>query len=114
MTLQGRQFVWDGLLFDETKTTAEYRLHHPQRRETVMTFDRPWEGNGCGYFHIVRDDIKGVFRMYYLSCNMYHADGSLYGLDDVRVCCLESADGGRGRARTSACASSAGTGTTTS
>ena len=28
---------------------CELKMHHPVKREIVMTFDKPWEGNACGY-----------------------------------------------------------------
>lgn len=89
----GREFFWDDELIDLSQTTAERRLHRPVRAENVLTFDKSWEGNGCGYFDIVYDDVKGVYRMYYNGLSMYREDGSLYHPDDVRVCCIESADG---------------------
>lgn len=89
----GRTFFWDDALIDKTYTTAEQRLHHPARAENTLTLDKPWEGNGCGYFHIVYDDVLRVYRMYYNGLSMYRSDGSLYRLEDVRVCCIESADG---------------------
>ncbi|MCQ2771177.1 MAG: hypothetical protein MJ236_05205 [Clostridia bacterium] len=92
INVTGREFVWDDVLFDSSKTNAERRLHQPVRKEDSMVFDKPWEGNGCGYFHIVYDDVKNIYRMYYLSFNMYNPDGSLYKLSDVNVCCLESKD----------------------
>ena len=88
-----REFFWDDALLDTEHTTAERRLHKPVRRENVLTLDKPWEGNGCGYFDIVFDDVQKKFRMYYNGVSMYRPDGSLYHLEDVRVCCIESADG---------------------
>ena len=94
-TIAERAFFWDDEWIDPLRTTAERRLHAPERMEDVLTLDRPWEGNGCGYFHIVYDDEKRVYRMYYNGLCMYRPDGSLYRPEDVRVCCLESADGVR-------------------
>ena len=91
--LSGREFFWDDSLLDWEYTTAERRLHEPTRREDALTLDKPWEGNGCGYFHIVYDDVQKKYRMYYNGLSMYRPDGSLYRLEDVRVCCVESGDG---------------------
>lgn len=40
-------------------------VHQPTRREIAVTCDRPWEGNGCGYFTVLRDQQEQVYRMYY-------------------------------------------------
>ena len=49
-------FVDDYLI--ESMQGAELRLHSPSRREVVMTFDRPWEGNECGEFTCLRDNAR--------------------------------------------------------
>ena len=46
-----KYFFWDDEIVDKKHTTAEKRLHEPVRREAVLTCDRPWEGDGSGYFH---------------------------------------------------------------
>lgn len=91
--LSGREFVWDEELFDTENTDAQRMLHHPIKKENVIVLDKPWEGNGCGYFCIVYDDEIKTYRMYYNALNMYRTDGKLYRLSDVRVACLESKDG---------------------
>lgn len=52
-----------GRLVDTEKTTAEYRMHEPVRRETVMVHDAPWEGSVSCYHVIIPDGDK--YRMYY-------------------------------------------------
>ena len=52
-----------GRLVDEEKTTAEYRMHNPVRRETVMVHDEPWEGSISCYHVIIKDG--DIYRMYY-------------------------------------------------
>lgn len=42
---------------------VDLRLHAPQAREVVMTFEKPWEGNTSAYFTVFRDE--GRIRMYY-------------------------------------------------
>ena len=56
-----RECFFDSYLIDEEKTTAERRIHAPQRRETVLVHDAPWEGNGCNYYNMFYDN--GIWRM---------------------------------------------------
>ncbi|MBU0596475.1 hypothetical protein KJ567_07315 [Candidatus Bipolaricaulota bacterium] len=53
----------DSFLVDSMTGQAERLLHHPQRREVVLTFDKPWEGPFCGYFAVIPDDER--VRIYY-------------------------------------------------
>jgi len=53
----------DSFMIDSLTGSARRKLHHPQPREVVLTFDKPWEGPFCGYFTVMNDD--GKFRMYY-------------------------------------------------
>jgi len=46
---------------------ARVRLHHPERRELVLTHDAPWEGCGSGYHTVFQDG--GRYRMYYKAWN---------------------------------------------
>ena len=63
------------------------RLHEPLPQESVLSFDRPWEGRYCGYVTILKDG--GLFRMYYRGLPEAGADGS-----DLEVTCYaESPDG---------------------
>jgi hypothetical protein len=59
------------------------RLHSPTPRETVLTFNRPWEGYLCGYPAIV--PFEGGWRMYYRGWP--ESPGVAY------VCMAESDDG---------------------
>ena len=88
-----REFVWDDFLVDEGKTTAVRRLHEPVRREAVMTFDRPWEGDGCNYLCAVYDDARKVYRMYYNAWEMMNPDRKAHVAQHFEICCVESADG---------------------
>ena len=38
-----RECFFDEYLINTEKTTAEFRQHAPIRRETLITFDKPWE-----------------------------------------------------------------------
>jgi len=53
----------DDFMVDDLTGGAKRRLHHPQRREVVLQFDRPWEGPFCGYGVVMPDD--GKIRLYY-------------------------------------------------
>jgi len=57
-------FVDDYLI--ERMEGCDLLLHHPVKREIVMRFDKPWEGNGCGYSTTVFHD-GDKYRMYYLA-----------------------------------------------
>jgi len=66
---------------------SELRLHAPRPAESVLTFDKPWEGRFCGYTTIIQD--KGVFRMYYRGLPTPGSDGT----DTEVTCYAESNDG---------------------
>lgn len=78
-------FVDDTLI--DTFEDAELRMHHPVARETVLRFDRPWEGRYCGYVTVFKDEDR--YRMYYRGLPMSGADGSR---NEV-TCYAESEDG---------------------
>ena len=59
-----RECFFDDHLIDTTRTTAEFRVHQPIRREVVLEHTAPWEGNGSDYHNTFFDD--GIWRMYYL------------------------------------------------
>lgn len=63
------------------------RLHQPERREVVLTADRPWEGAGSAYYTLVRDG--DALRLYYRASPAWKA-GSPY---PVAFCMAESRDG---------------------
>jgi hypothetical protein len=73
-------FVDDYLI--ESMTNLTQTLHHPQRRETVLTFDRPWEG-GVSSFPVVFQD-GDIYRLYYY--------GMAWGVPS-KICYAESRDG---------------------
>lgn len=81
-------FVDDYLI--ERMEGAGLRLQHPTAQETVMVFDRPWEGSGCGYMTVFEDE--GRFRMYYKA---WHLDVTEDGVttSDLQICQAESPDG---------------------
>ncbi len=81
-----RECFFDDYLIDIDRTTAEFRLHEPVRRECVMVHDAPWEGDGCDFHNIVKED--GFYRMYYLGVTMLVKPAS-----SIVVCYAESKDG---------------------
>ena len=62
-------FVDDFLI--DRMSGVDLRLHSPQPAGTVLTFDRPWEGNGSGYVTVFRDDDR--YRLYYRASNTARA-----------------------------------------
>ena len=54
-------FVDDYLI--EKMDGVELQLQHPVRREEVIRFDEPWEGETCAYVTIFKDGPS--YRMYY-------------------------------------------------
>lgn len=67
------------------KRNASLKLHPPERREVVLTFDRPWEGRHCGYFTAIQEE--GKVRLYYRGCSP--SDTS----EEQVTCYAESEDG---------------------
>ena len=57
------QLFVDHHLIESSSGDIALRLHHPQRREVVLTFDAPWEGPQSGYMTILRDGDE--YRLYY-------------------------------------------------
>ena len=79
-----RECFFDEYLINTELTSAEFRVHEPIRHECVLVHDAPWEGDGCNYHNIVKDD--GLYRMYYLGWSMLAED-------QIVVCYAESTDG---------------------
>ena len=67
---------------------ASLRIHSPVAREVVMTFEKPWEGNTCGYFSFFKDG--DIFRAYYRGC---HFDWKSRRITHEVACYAESKDG---------------------
>ncbi len=80
----------DDYLVDQLSDGAALRLHTPQPKEVALVYDRPWEGNTCGYVTVFRDYNR--FRMYYRGSGAtYLPDGYLSG--GQVTCVAESTDG---------------------
>ncbi len=82
-----RECFFDEYLIDTDKNTAEFKLHEPIRRECALVHDAPWEGDGCDFHNIVKED--GFYRMYYLGWWMLEKGKG----KDIYVCYAESRDG---------------------
>ena len=61
-----RELFVDGYLIDTMQGVSQV-LQKPVRREVVMTYDQPWEGNTCTGQSIFKDG--DMYRMYYRAFN---------------------------------------------
>lgn len=86
-----RELFVDGELLDAGRTTARETLHHPQRRECVMTNDAPWEADGWVYYTVLQDER--IFRMYYLCMPMYNREHTRHDPPFHHICYAQSGDG---------------------
>ena len=68
-----RECFFDNYLIDEKKTTAETRVHHPVKREPVMIYDAPWEGNNSHFQTMLFDGEK--YMMYYYAATKQKFEG---------------------------------------
>lgn len=91
LTVSGRELFCDEYLTGEC--TAEKRMHSPWYKSPVITLDKPWEGDGCGYFNVIEDRLSGTYFMYYTALEMFQPDGTFTKTRDIRVCVLTSEDG---------------------
>lgn len=91
ITLKGREVLWDDSLTEEC--TAEKILHSPWYKSPIMTFDKAWEGDGCGYFNVIHDPVSSTWFMYYTAVEMFKDDGSFTSPSDIHACVLLSKDG---------------------
>lgn len=74
-----RECFWDNYLIDESKTTAEKRLHKPVRRKVLLELDQPWEGNHTTFFNPIYGE--GKWHLYYV-CNLEHNKYIAYAQSD--------------------------------
>ncbi|NUM53758.1 MAG: hypothetical protein HUU46_08955 [Candidatus Hydrogenedentes bacterium] len=66
---------------------AQLRLQSPVPAETVLEFDKPWEGEFCAYATVIKDADR--YRLYYRGLPESGADGSAA----ESTCYAESTDG---------------------
>ncbi len=81
-----RELFVDSHLVGSMNNTA-LRLHPPVTRETVLHYDRPWEGAFCGYNTIIHDGER--YLLYYRGLPVAAADGS----ENEVTCVALSVDG---------------------
>lgn len=86
-TEKGMLPFWSAEYTDAALTDATLSVNRAQRRETVLTLNRPWEGNGGTYATVIHDGEK--YRMYYQTCSLT-ADERI---PEIHVCYAESRDG---------------------
>jgi hypothetical protein len=78
----------DGWLIDTNRTRGiSLKLNLPERREVVLTTDKPWEGKGSAYYSALQDGTR--IRLYYRGFIPERGDGS----DKQVTCMVESDDG---------------------
>ena len=90
-----RELFVDRHMVSSMTGAAELRLHHPMPQEVAVVFNKPWEGNSCGYVTVFRDD--DLYRMYYKSGRLDIKDGKLWEPDRTLYCYAESDDGAHWR-----------------
>ena len=78
---------WSEEYTDPARTDATLSVNSAVRAETVLTLDRPWEGNGGTYATVLFDGEK--YRMYYQTCTLT-ADERI---PQIHVCYAQSRDG---------------------
>lgn len=86
-----RELFWDEYLINTAATTATLKLHALQAREVVIDHDEPWEGDGCDFHCILKDD--NFYRLYYLGGETPGPDVTLHVPHPIVVCYAESKDG---------------------
>jgi len=86
-----RELFIDGFMIDRLQGAARQVYHNPVDREIVMVFDKPWEGNSCGYFTVFRDD--DLYRMYYRAHSFKIEGKKVKSPHQQYICYAESCDG---------------------
>ena len=89
-----RELFVDNAVIGKTSGDLRLTLHRPERKEIVLTLDKPWEGNASAFQSVLF--IDGKYRMYYRGIhyvkNMGVSDTSLPDHPWV-LCYAESSDG---------------------
>jgi len=80
-----RELFVDHYLIDRMEG-VQLRMHTPEDKGAVLSFDKPWEGPFCGYVTMIRDE--DLYRVYYRGLRVPN-DG---GPDEV-TCYAQSRDG---------------------
>ena len=87
-----RELFVDGALVEELTGKAELRLHHPEPHEIAIVHDAPWEGTGCAYHSIFKDN--GRYRMYYKAWQLTVTPGKVNTNEHPMFCCYAESDDG--------------------
>lgn len=89
--LKGRREVcWDTFLMESSRK-VEVKMHHPVKREKVLTLNHFWEGTVCGYGALVK--VEGGYRLYYRAGDMVSYPDKTYRSGVSSLCLAESSDG---------------------
>lgn len=93
LKIKGLQPVWEKSVIDEEKTTAEYTVGEPIRREVVFTPTESWEAGKGHYLNVVYDGNK--YYGYYLTSwgTSNNKMEKTVALLDSNVAYIESVDG---------------------
>lgn len=78
---------WDDYMIDRQNTDAVLSVNKPEKKDVVMLFDQPWDGDSNDFFTIVKDD--GFYRMYYETWSFFDKSYT----EGINVCYAESKDG---------------------
>ena len=95
--LNGLQPVWDKTIIDEERTTADFEIGTPVKKECVFKADLPWELGMAHYANVIED--QGKYKMYYISHmkrdkkKSVITPGETLEFLDLYVCYAESEDG---------------------
>ena len=87
-----RQLFIDDYIIEALKGETKLKMHHPKSKELSILFDKPWEGNTCGFACVFMDD--NLYRMYYGPIQV-----KLNGMKGMKsavpysICYAESEDG---------------------
>jgi hypothetical protein len=87
MSIGSRLEVFADARMIESLENLQHVPGTPVHRETVLVFDRPWEGRYCGYVTVLQDG--DLYRMYYRGLPEAGRDGSAREV----TCYAESKDG---------------------
>ena len=88
-----RELFVDDYLID-TMQGVQQVLQKPVRREVVMNYDRPWEGNTCIYPTVFQDG--DIYRMYYRASNYDEDNPPTTAFQNRKprlICYAQSTDG---------------------
>lgn len=86
-----RELFIDRTLIAELAGEARQVLHQPAPQDVVLVHDAAWEGSGCGYHSLFRDEDR--YRLYYKAWHLGEQNGKVAPRSELYTCYAESADG---------------------